>query len=126
MSETFIVESDESTDYVVNEITVDRVIEDQEAETLLVEKVDTEVLVVTEGERGAIGPVGPASTGQTYTHSQSIPSETWTINHNLGQFPSVTVVDSAGTEVIGGVTYQNSNTIVLSFTAAFAGKAYLN
>lgn len=126
MSETFIVESEESVDHVVNEITVDRVIEDPGAETLVVECPCEEVLVVTEGERGPIGPTGPASTGETYIHSQSIPSATWTISHGLGQFPSVTVVDSAGTVVVGGISYTDPNTIVVSFTAAFAGKAYLN
>lgn len=62
----------------------------------------------------------------TFIHEQDIPSAEWTIHHNLNTYPSVTVVDSAGTVVIGGVQYVNANTVVISFSGAFSGKAYLN
>jgi len=62
----------------------------------------------------------------TYTHTQTSASATWTITHNLNCFPSVTIVDSAGTVVIGDVSYTNANTLVVTFVAAFGGKAYLN
>lgn len=61
-----------------------------------------------------------------YPHTQSVAAATWTIPHNLGKFPAVTVVDSAGTEVVGDVTHPDENTVVVSFTAAFAGRAYCN
>lgn len=32
---------------------------------------------------------------------QELPLNEWRVQHNLGKFPSVTVIDSAGTEVIG-------------------------
>lgn len=62
----------------------------------------------------------------TYTHEQGVAAATWTITHNLNKHPSVTVVDSAGTVVSGGVTYIDNNTIELTFNAAFKGTAYLN
>jgi hypothetical protein len=62
----------------------------------------------------------------TYTHTQNSASATWTINHNLNCYPSVTIVDSAGSVVIGDVSYTNANTLVVTFVAAFGGKAYLN
>lgn len=61
-----------------------------------------------------------------YIHDQSIPSDTWLVNHNLGKFPSVTITDTAGTEIIGEVEYVNSNSLILRFSAAFSGKAFLN
>ena len=61
-----------------------------------------------------------------YPYEQMAPATTWSINHNLGKFPSVTVVDSAGTVVGGDVTYNDANNVTLTFTAAFSGKAYLN
>jgi hypothetical protein len=76
-----------------------------------------------QGPTGPTGPPGPLS--GTYTHDQSIPSDTWTIIHNLGYFPNVTVVDSGGTEVEGNVNYSGANTVIVSFSAAFSGKAYL-
>lgn len=61
-----------------------------------------------------------------YEHTQNSPSTTWTVPHNLDKFPNVTVVDSAGTQVEGTVEYQDSNTVVIHFSAAFSGKAYLS
>lgn len=62
----------------------------------------------------------------SYTHTQSGASSTWTINHNLGYYPSVSVVDSGENLVIGDVTYISTNTLSVSFTASFGGKAYLS
>lgn len=62
----------------------------------------------------------------TYTHSQQSASNQWVINHELGRHPSVTVVDSAGTEVYGDVHYDNENQVTVTFSAPFSGKAFLN
>lgn len=61
-----------------------------------------------------------------YEHIQSIATDEWIIDHNLNKFPSVTVVDSSGNMVYGDVSYPSSSRVVISFTAAFGGKAYLN
>lgn len=61
-----------------------------------------------------------------YAHTQGTASATWTIVHNLDFFPNVTVVDSGGTIVEGEITYTNRNQVVLTFAAAFSGKAYLS
>lgn len=62
----------------------------------------------------------------TYVHEQAIASATWEINHNLGRYPSVTVVDSAGDKVETLTHYVDENNVRLEFTAEFGGKAYLN
>ena len=68
----------------------------------------------------------PSGTGQ-YKHTQGTPATTWTIDHNLGYEPGgVSVVDSSGTIVTGTVTYISVNQIVVSFTSAFGGKAYIS
>lgn len=61
-----------------------------------------------------------------YTHLQGSASNTWTINHNLGKYPSIMVVDSAGSVVIGDVSYVTINQIIVYFSGTFSGKAYLN
>lgn len=61
-----------------------------------------------------------------FSFSQLSPSATWDIEHNLGKFPSVTVVDSGGSCVIGDVEYIDTANVRVTFQAAFAGKAYLN
>jgi hypothetical protein len=60
-----------------------------------------------------------------YEHIQSSPSAEWIIEHGLGGKPSIVVVDSAGTMVIGEVTYVSDLQIRVNFTSAFAGYAYL-
>jgi nucleoside-diphosphate-sugar epimerase len=55
-----------------------------------------------------------------------IKSDVWTINHGLGKFPSVTVVDSANTVVVGNVDYTSSQSLVITFNAAFSGCVFLN
>ena len=67
-----------------------------------------------------------ASFNYAYIHDQSSPSTTWVITHNLGKYPSVTIVDSANSEIIGEVNYSNTNSLTLTFSAAFSGKAYIN
>lgn len=62
----------------------------------------------------------------TFVYPQLTPSSVWIINHELGNFPSVTVLDSAGNTVFGEITYTDANTVTLTFSAAFTGTAYLN
>lgn len=61
-----------------------------------------------------------------YVHTQTSPSITWAITHNLNKYPSVTIVDSAGTVVEGDVAYSNTNSVVVTFSSTFSGKAYFN
>lgn len=67
-----------------------------------------------------------AASDKTYIHDQIAFSKTWIINHPLEKHPSVTVVDSAGTVIMGEIQYISNSQIILSFTAEFSGKAYLN
>jgi hypothetical protein len=50
----------------------------------------------------------------------------WEIDHNLGWYPNITVIDSAGSIVEGEISYTNENSLVLSFASAFSGNAYLS
>jgi hypothetical protein len=90
---------------------------------------------VTSGEAPAVTITGIAPsqtlnfvlpTGGIYTHNQGSSSSTWTITHNLGYFPSVTVVDNGNNVVIGDVSYITANQVSISFSASFGGKAYLS
>ena len=63
---------------------------------------------------------------KNFVFTQNAPATTWTITHNLNKFPSVSVVDSANEIVYGEVIYTNTNSLTVTFTAAFSGKAYLN
>jgi len=63
---------------------------------------------------------------KNFIFNQTIPSTTWNVTHNLGKFPSVTIIDSANTEVEGDVIHINENQVQLIFSASFSGKAIFN
>ena len=63
---------------------------------------------------------------KNYYHNQTVPSDTWTITHNLNKVPSITIIDSSNRVVSGEVEVINNNEITLYFNGAFSGKAYLN
>jgi hypothetical protein len=77
------------------------------------------------GPPGPRGPIGPSS-GPGFVFNKATPGSIWTIVHNLGRHPSVTVVDSGGRKVEGDVIYGSDNSVVVSFSAPFSGTAYLN
>lgn len=66
-----------------------------------------------------------AELSTTYIFNQNMPNTIWDINHNLNKYPSVMVVDSAGTEVLGEVIFTSLNSLQLSFNSAFSGIATL-
>lgn len=94
--------------------------------------------IIDAGSGGPIGPIGPAgppgtpgadgtdgASGGFFRFVQGTSSAVWTIAHGLPYEPNVTVVDSSGTQVEGDVSYVG-NTVVVRFSGAFAGTAYLS
>lgn len=65
-------------------------------------------------------------TSTTYIHEQGIASDIWVINHNLNKYPSVSVVDTAGTVFTAQVEYIDENNCKVYINGATKGKAYLN
>jgi hypothetical protein len=63
---------------------------------------------------------------KNYVYTQSTPAASWTVSHNLGKRPAVVVVDSAEDVVYGDIQYIDDNTVTLTFSGAFSGKAYFN
>ena len=63
---------------------------------------------------------------KNYIHDQGIPSIVWTINHNLNKYPSIVSVDSAGSVVMGQISYVDLNNVTITFNASFSGEAYIN
>jgi hypothetical protein len=122
------VETETTTVNVANEITVVETVVEQ-----------TEVVVDNlqgpqgaQGPQGVVGPTGPQGPkGDTsaanifYVHNQSTPSSTWTVNHNLGGNPTAVVHDSAGTQCEGNFSYPSVNQMLITFSAAFSGVAYI-
>ena len=74
---------------------------------------------------GFQGPAGEDG-DKHYRHVQTTPAQVWVIDHPLDKFPAVSVVDSAGEQVEGNVLYTSQQQVVVSFTGAFSGEAFLN
>jgi len=69
---------------------------------------------------------GATAGGIGFTFVQAVAASTWVIDHSLPIQPNVTTVDSTGRQVEGDVVYTDTDTITITFSAAFAGKAYLS
>lgn len=102
------------TDYFSNAAFIDEVEDGEESNPVFVRDGDTMVFN------------GWKNLSDTYIHDQAVAASVWTINHNLGKYPSITVVDTGGNVVTGKYSYPDTNTIVAEFNAAFKGTAYLN
>lgn len=78
------------------------------------------------GPEGPAGPPGPPGEEQTFIYTQSSPSAVWSVIHNLGRYPSVSVVDSGGSTVWPDVSYTDLNALSVIFNSPTSGKAFLN
>ena len=101
--------SDVPNNVIVNEDTANQVIVNQDAPNQVVVRLS-----------GAA-----AANVRRHVHTQSSSSDTWVINHTLGGKPSIMVVDSADTVVVGEVTYNSNSQVTVTFTVPFSGYAYL-
>jgi hypothetical protein len=121
-----------------------------EQEVINVETEDDESIIVemtASGPKGSDGKsleftwrgseLGVRQTGDTtfqyvdlsqsasYVHDQIMAAKVWQIRHNLGRYPQITIVDTAGSVVEGDKHYDDINNITLTFSAEFSGKAFL-
>lgn len=75
---------------------------------------------------GQLNVVLAPSADKHYAYEQAQPSDTWEIQHNLRKYPSVSITDTANTEVVGEVQYLDENSLRVTFSAPVAGYAYMN
>jgi hypothetical protein len=92
-------------------------------DNIIVTPVINQITVASPGPQGPAGAFTPSDIA--YTHTQAVSSAVWTINHNLGFNPIAVVLDSGGTQCEGSVTYPTVNRMVITFTGAFTGVAYI-
>ncbi|MBS3993820.1 MAG: hypothetical protein KGZ87_08895 [Bacteroidetes bacterium] len=67
-----------------------------------------------------------APTDANFIHTQTIPSDTWSINHQLNKYPSVTIIDTIGNEIEGSVLHLDNNNLTITFSVVLIGTAVLN
>ena len=72
-------------------------------------------------QTAAVGP-----TGTDLHYMQAFTGTSVTVNHNLNKRPAVTVYDTSGDVVEGGVNYLSLNSVQLTFSASFSGVVICN
>ena len=93
------------------------------SDIIIVQPITPTVEITSPGPQGPAGVFSPGDVA--YTHTQNSPSATWTINHHLGFNPVAIVLDSGGTQCEGAISYPTVNQMVITFTGAFSGVAYI-
>ena len=71
--------------------------------------------------KGATGSVGGV-----FIFAQSVPLSIWNVNHNLGFYPNVSVIDSSNRKVLTDINYVDNNNLQVMVANAFSGTAYLS
>ncbi len=63
--------------------------------------------------------------GTGYVFTQVSPALTWTVNHNMGRKPAVSVLSVGGVEIVAAVSHISSAQAVIEFSSPTAGQAIL-
>ncbi|KFJ12800.1 hypothetical protein DR66_4223 [Delftia acidovorans] len=113
------------TDFlIVQEV---EILAEEAQDSVLVEQVE-EIEILALAEQGPPGPQGPpgGGAGATYTHLQGIAASVWTVAHNLGRYPSITVVDNLGGQLYPDVRYMDADIAQITHSVPLTGRAYCN
>ena len=111
---------DPSTVYLVassNTELVDIFVSDATGSSVRSVLTENQILAMINAKLAAIQPL---------TFDQQVPLAEWNISHAFLYPPDVKIIDSAGDEVWGDVTYPTPTTVRVTFSAAFSGQAILS
>lgn len=61
-----------------------------------------------------------------YHHNQGAAGTEWFVEHNLGFYPNVTTMDSAGSTVEGELAHLSKYSLRVTFSVPISGDAYLS
>jgi hypothetical protein len=73
------------------------------------------------GDKGEQGPPGDAA--NRYIHNQTVAASVWTVNHNLGRKPLVSIRSPGGVEVDAEIIHPSLNQFTVHFAMPYAGTA---
>lgn len=123
---TTVVFSEPSAAVIERQTSV--VVTRESGKTHVVQQHAPPAVVVTRGIPGPQGPQGPpgGGAGATYTHIQSVAASVWTVAHNLGRYPSITVVDNLGGQLYPDVRYVDADIAQITHSVPLTGRAYCN
>lgn len=98
-----------------------QILAEQPQSSVLVEEVEV-TQVVSDAQQGPPGPPG-SSSNASFEHPQVSASDTWTVNHNLGFRPAVSILSVGGREMWAEVIHTSVNQFIAYFDAPTSGIA---
>lgn len=83
----------------------------------------TQITILADGAQGPQGPPGPS--GVAFLHTQSSPSASWIVAHNLGRVTGVTVYTLLGEQIFADVSIEvvDFDTTTITFSLPVTGYA---
>lgn len=85
------------------------------------------IVNVTEDGVTAVDPASLVSLAdKNYVHTQAVANVLWTVNHNLGKYPSVRIKDALGQAITGDIVDVSINQLTIEFSTAQTGVAIIN
>lgn len=94
----------------------------QPVDSKVVFQTITEKVFLTKAMQGPPGPPG-SSSNASFEHPQVSASDTWTVNHNLGFRPAVSILSVGGREMWAEVIHTSVNQFIAYFDAPTSGIA---
>lgn len=76
-----------------------------------------------QGEQGIAGPPGPPGSGASFVHDQTAASASWVVDHGLGYYPAITILDDESRMVITDIEHNSVTQVTITFASPFVGKA---
>lgn len=82
----------------------------------------------TNGSQGPQGPQGPAGPTPTisFTYTPNDSMQIWNVTHNLGFYPNVRIANAFGTEFVGEIVYNDTNSLTVTFSDYVYATMYLS
>ena len=113
-----------------NELSPNKIIVSPKENKVLVTTKNEKIIVGAVGARGPKGDKGDITSFDisqvSFTYEKQSSSTSWTINHNLRFRPAVIVMDYGTNNIECDIRHVNENQVVLTFSEAISGYAYLS
>lgn len=127
---------------VTNQQTINQIALTQTANNLTLTPTVNEIILASLGLQGPPGPTGATGaagtngtngtngnngvSGGSFVFEQQSNAIIWNVTHNLGYRPAVTIQDYGKITIEGDLSHTDVNHLVLTFSEAVSGYAYLS
>lgn len=100
----------------------------QEVNRVEIQQTNNTLSVSASGPQGPPGIQGPpgAAGGASFQFTQSIPSATWVINHNLDRKVHVTLYDDDGNQILSDIEHGSLNQATVTWSTPTTGSAHIS